>query len=342
MKIALDAMGGDHAPSAIVEGAVEALNEYGDLELVLVGDERSILRELTGKRFPSDRVEISHAPEVIGMDEPPLAAIRKKKNSSIRKAIELEKGGAAHAVVSAGHSGVAMALALIVLGTSQGVDRPAIAAIMPTYKKPFVLIDAGANVDCNPVNLLQFALMGNAYAKYIFERPDPKVAILSIGEEATKGNELTKESFKLIKESGLNFMGNIEGKDIFLGDADVVVCDGFIGNIVLKTSEGLAEMVIKMLKKEIAGATAGRLGYLFIKGALKGFKKKTDYAEYGGAPLLGINGTCIISHGRSTSKAIKNAIKVASEFSRKKIYDIIREEINRNSLPVKGSTLAAG
>ncbi len=343
MIIALDAMGGDYAPSAIVEGAVEALNEYEDLEIILVGDERAITKELLGKQFPSLRVKINHAPEAVGMGESPMAAIR-KKNSSIRKAIDLVKAGEAHAVVSAGHSGVVMALALIVLGASTGVDRPAIGALMPTFKKPFLLIDAGANVDSTPANLFQFALMGNAFAKHILGRPSPRVAILSIGEEESKGNELTKESFKLIQPAGLNFMGNIEGKDLFAGEADVVVCDGFVGNIVLKTSEGLAETVIKMLKQEIGSLPTGRLGYLFIKKALRGFKKKTDYAEYGGAPLLGINGTCIISHGRSTSKAIKNAVKIAAEFSRKKMFEIIREEINSKNamLPLKGNTVAAG
>lgn len=342
MKIALDAMGGDHAPSAIVEGAVEAVNERDDLSVVLVGEESAIGKELAGKKFPGARIEVRHAPESIDMDEMPLAAIRKKKNSSIRKAVDMVKAGEAQAVVSAGHSGVAMALALIVLGASKSVARPAIAAVMPTYKKPFVLLDAGANVDCTPLNLLQFAQMGNSYARHILNRPEPRVALLSIGGEANKGNELTKEAFKLIQGSGLNFIGNTEGKDIFLGDADVVVCDGFIGNIVLKTSEGLAEMVIKMLKREIAGATIGKLGYLFIKSALKGFKKKTDYAEYGGAPLLGINGTCIISHGHSTSKAIKNAVLLAAEFAGKNVHELINEELGKNPVLVRGDSLAAG
>ncbi len=342
MRIVLDAMGGDHAPSVIVEGAIEAANEYDDLEVILVGDEGAIQRELSGKKYPASRISVRHAPEVIGMGEPPLQAIRRKKNSSIRKAFDIVKAGEGDAVVTAGHSGVAMALALIVLGTSEGVDRPAIAAIMPTFKKPFVLIDAGANVDTGPANLLQFALMGNSYARHIWNREYPKIALLSIGEEATKGNELTKEAFKLISDSGLDFIGNMEGKDIFLGEADVVVCDGFVGNIVLKTSEGLAEVIIKMLKREIAGVTMGRVAYLLIKGAVRAFKKKTDYAEYGGAPLLGVNGTCIIGHGRSTSKAVKNAIKVASEFARKKVYQIISEEIKKTNPSVKGNTLAAG
>lgn len=327
MKIALDAMGGDFGPAITVEGAVETLNEEDDLEIILVGDEEIIKKELSTKRYPFSRLLIRHASEVVGMDEPALTAIRRKKDSSIRRAVELVKNREADAAVSAGHSGVAMAVSVFILGVSENVDRPAIATIMPTIKKPFVLIDAGANVDCTPQNLLQFALMGNAYCKTMFNIPLPRIALLSIGEEDTKGNILTKEAFKLIKKTSLNFIGNIEGKDIFTGDADVVVCDGFIGNVVLKTSEGLAEVIIKMLRKEITGVSTGRIGYLFLKPALRNFKKKTDYAEYGGAPLLGINGTCIISHGRSTAKAIKNAIKVAAEFSKKKVYEVIAEDI---------------
>lgn len=327
MKIALDAMGGDFGPAITVEGAVETLNEEDDLEIILVGDEEIIKKELSTKRYPFSRLLIRHASEVVGMDEPALTAIRRKKDSSIRRAVELVKNREADAAVSAGHSGVAMAVSVFILGVSENVDRPAIATIMPTIKKPFVLIDAGANVDCTPQNLLQFALMGNAYCKTMFNIPLPRIALLSIGEEDTKGNILTKEAFKLIKKTSLNFIGNIEGKDIFTGDADVVVCDGFIGNVVLKTSEGLAEVIIKMLRKEITEVSTGRIGYLFLKPALRNFKKKTDYAEYGGAPLLGINGTCIISHGRSTAKAIKNAIKVAAEFSKKKVYEVIAEDI---------------
>jgi glycerol-3-phosphate acyltransferase PlsX len=340
MRIALDAMGGDNAPSSIIEGALLAVNEYRDLEVALVGDEAVIRKELAGKKYPEARILVRHAPEVIGMHEPALAAIRKKKNSSIRKSIDMVRAGEAQAVVSAGHSGVAMALSLLLLGMAESVERPAIAAIMPTLKKPFILIDAGANVDSSPVNLFQFALMGDAYARHIFGRAEPKVGILSIGEESTKGNELTKESFKLIETSGLNFIGNIEGKDVFLGEADVVVCDGFIGNVVLKTSEGLAEVIIKMLKREIGSLILGKLGYIFIKGAVRAFKKKTDYAEYGGAPLLGINGTCIISHGRSNGMAIKNALKVAQEFARKDLNHLISQQIE--SRAAKGNTLAAG
>ncbi|MEW6676026.1 MAG: phosphate acyltransferase PlsX [Nitrospirota bacterium] len=329
MRIALDAMGGDHAPAVNVEGAVETVNEFDHIELILVGDESLIRRELDSRRYPLNRITIRHTSQVVRMDESPSVAIRKKKDSSIKRAVELVKAGEADAFVSAGHSGVAMATALFLLGTSKGVDRPAIAAIMPALKGQFVLIDAGANVDCRPENLFQFALMGNAYCRSILEKPEPKVALLSIGEEDTKGNELTKEAFKLLKEADINFTGNIDGNDIFTGNADVIVCDGFIGNLVLKTSEGLAEIIIKMLKREIADMTTGKVGYLFMRPALRNFKKKTDYDEYGGAPLLGINGTCIISHGRSTAKAIRNAIRVASDFSEKKVYEVIASEIER-------------
>jgi glycerol-3-phosphate acyltransferase PlsX len=336
MRIALDAMGGDFAPAVTVEGAVETVNESEDIEIVLVGDEPSIKRELSGKRYPPTRLHIRHASQVVGMDEPAVAAMRKKKDSSIRRAIELVKNREADAVVSAGHSGVAMAMALYMLGVSEGVHRPAIATMMPTLKGPFVLIDAGANVDCDPENLLQFALMGDAYCRTMLNNPEPKIALLSIGEEDTKGNLLTKEAFKLLKDAAIRFIGNIEGKDIFMGRADVVVCDGFIGNIVLKTSEGLAEVILKMLKREIADRATGRIGYLLMKPALRNFRRKTDYAEYGGAPLLGINGTCIISHGRSSAKAIRNAIKAAAEFSRKKVYEIITEEIKSGGKSAQG------
>jgi glycerol-3-phosphate acyltransferase PlsX len=328
MKIALDAMGGDYAPDVTVAGAIEAVSEY-DVEVILVGDRERLSEVLRDKRYPASRISIFHASEVAGMDEAPVAVLRKKKDSSIRKAVELVKTGKADAAVSAGHSGVAMAMALFLLGKVPGVDRPAIAAIMPSLTGHFVLLDAGANVDCKPENLLEFAYMGNAYYKAIFNEPAPKVALLSIGEEDTKGNELTKEAFKLLKGSkGFNFTGNIEGKDVFAGHADVIVCDGFVGNIVLKTSEGLAETIIKMLKREIANVATGKLGYLMIKPAIRNFKKRTDYDEYGGAPLLGINGTCIISHGRSSARALKNAIKYASEMAKQRVHENIATALN--------------
>lgn len=330
MRIALDAMGGDYGPAVNIEGAIETVNDFDDIDIILVGDEASILRELDSKRYPPNRISIKHASQIVRMDESTAVAIRKKKDSSIRRAVELVKNDGADAFVSAGHSGVVMATALILLGTSNFVDRPAIATIMPGLKLPFVLIDAGANLHCKPKNLFQFALMGSIYCRAILGRPDPRVALISTGEEDTKGNELTKEAFKLLKEADINFIGNIDGKDIFTGNADVIVCDGFIGNVVLKTSEGLAEVLMKMLKREVVNLTAGRIGYLLIKPALRNFKKKTDYDEYGGAPLLGINGTCIISHGRSTAKAIKNAIRVASDLAENKVYEIISSAIEKS------------
>jgi len=327
MKVALDAMGGDFAPEMMVAGAVEAVNEY-DMEVILVGDRERLNDSLAGKRYHSQQISIVHSSEIVAMNESPAAALRKKKDSSIRVAIDLVKSGLADAAVSAGNSGVAMATSLFVLGKLPHVDRPAIATIMPSLTGFFVLMDAGANVDCKPDNLLQFALMGNAYYRELFNTPKPRIALLSIGEEDTKGNELTKEAFKLLRNTDLNFTGNIEGKDIFSGSADVIVCDGFIGNIVLKVSEGLAETILKMLKREIVGAATGKLGYMMIKPAIRNFRRRTDYSEYGGAPLIGINGACIISHGRSSSKAIKNAIQVSAEMARKKVHQTIAQTLS--------------
>lgn len=320
-------MGGDYAPSVNVEGAVETVNERDDIDIILIGNEQLIRQELRSKQFDPRRISVEHASQVIGMHEPPTSAIRKKKDSSIRVGIELVKAGKADAFVSAGHSGVVMATSLLLLGTSKGVLRPAIATVMPTLRDTFILLDAGANVDCKPEHLLQFALMGNTYCKLLLGKAVPKVALLSIGEEDTKGNELTKEAFKLIKGTHLKFIGNIEGKDMFTGKADVIVCDGFIGNIALKISEGLAEAILKMLKREISSVSTGRIGYLMLKPAIKNFKKRTDYDEYGGAPLLGINGACIISHGRSSSKAIKNALKVAAGYAGKRVFEAISTDI---------------
>ncbi len=326
MRIALDAMGGDYAPAVTIEGAIEAVREVRDLSVILVGSEAELSSGLKERDYPASLISIRHASQVVEMGESPVTALRRKKDSSIKIAVELVKSGEADAMVSAGNSGVVMATALYLLGKLQGVERPAIAAVMPTLKGLFVLIDAGANVDCKASHLLQFAVMGNAYARTIFNIDEPKIGLLGIGEEDAKGNELTKEAFKLLKESGVNFIGNVEGKDVFAGNADVVVCDGFVGNIALKISEGLAETIAKMLKREISEQTTGRIAYLFLKNALKSFKKKTDYSEYGGAPLLGISKPCIISHGRSTSKAIKNAVRLAGEFYRKGVTDVISGE----------------
>lgn len=330
MRVALDAMGGDHAPSVNIEGAIETVNEFEDIEIILVGDTALINQELQRKIYPAARLSLQHASQVVEMHESPSTALRKKKDSSIKIGLEMVKSGRADAFVSAGHSGAVMATSLLLLGKSKGVDRPAIATLMPTIKDTFIMLDVGATVDCKPENLLQFALMGNTYCRLILEKDSPRVALLSIGEEDTKGNEVTKEAFKLIKESHINFIGNVEGKDIFSGNADVVVCDGFIGNVALKISEGLAETILKMLKREISSVSTGRLAYLMMKPAIRNFKKRTDYDEYGGAPLLGINGTSIISHGRSSSKAIKNALKVAADYSLKRVYEAISIAIEKD------------
>ncbi len=326
MRIALDAMGGDLAPEMPVAGAIEAVTEY-DVEVILVGDRERLKECLKNNRYPHHKISVFHASQVVQMDESPVVAMRKKIDSSIRKAVELVKKKEADACVSAGHSGVMMATSFLLLGKLPNVDRPAIATVMPSLTGFFVLLDAGANVDCKPKNLLQFSYMGNAYFSAIFGEPSPKIALLSIGEEDTKGNEQTLEAFKLLKNTNLNFIGNIEGKDVFTSAADVVVCDGFVGNIVLKVSEGIVETMMKMLKREIAGISTGKIGYLMIKPALRQFKKRTDYSEYGGAPLLGINGISIVCHGRSTARALKNAIRVAIEMSRQKVHEKIADSL---------------
>ncbi|MGB9710109.1 MAG: phosphate acyltransferase PlsX [Thermodesulfovibrio sp.] len=325
LKIAVDAMGGDFAPEVNILGAIEAASD-SEIEIILVGEENKINEFLKDRKDLKGKISILHVEEQVGMDETVSTAIR-RKNTSMKKAIELVKEGNAQAVLSAGNSGAMMALSLLLLGKLPNVDRPAIATVMPSLKGHFILLDAGANVDCKAEHLLQFAYMGNAYHKALFNSTSPKIALLSIGEEATKGNEATKEAFRLLKSSKLNFIGNIEGKDIFFGSADVVVCDGFVGNIVLKVGEGLAEALMKMLKREVTEIITGRLGYMMIKPAIKSFRKKVDYSEYGGALLLGINGTSIICHGRSSAKAIKNAIKVAAEMAKKEIYKTISESL---------------
>jgi glycerol-3-phosphate acyltransferase PlsX len=327
MKIALDAMGGDYAPSATVKGAVLAVNEYG-MDAILVGDEDKIIKELAQESFPSHKIKIIHSPQVVGMSEPPSQALRQKKSSSIKMAVDLVRSGEADALVSAGNSGVTMATSQLVLGKLKGVDRVAIAAPMPTLKGTSVLIDAGANVDCKAPHLFQFAIMGQSYTRALFELPEPKIGLLGIGEEDDKGNTLTKESFKLLKNLGDRFIGNIEGKEVFMGAADIVVCDGFVGNVVLKVSEGLAEAMAAMIKKEISERFLSILGYYFMKPALKSYRKKTDYSEYGGAPLLGLNKISIISHGRSSPKAIKNALRIASELYEKKLPEKMGNELS--------------
>jgi glycerol-3-phosphate acyltransferase PlsX len=324
-RIAVDAMGGDHAPDEIVKGALLAAAEYPGVEILLVGREE-VLRDLLGSAVPP-RITLVDAREVVDMTDNALAPLRRKRNSSIRVCANLVAEGKADVMVSAGHTGAAMTSAYKVLGTIEGVSRPALAAVLPSAKGFTVLLDVGANVDAKPANLREFAVMGHFYAQMIFGIAEPRVGLLSIGEEEGKGNELTKETFRVLMETGLNFIGNAEGRDIFNGNADVIVCDGFIGNVVLKASESLAEMMRTLIREEITSTFTRKIGALLAKGAFDGVKKRTDYAEYGGAPLLGVKGGCIISHGRSNAKAVKNAIRVARDFATSQVDTKIREKI---------------
>lgn len=326
MKIAVDAMGGDDAPAAIVEGAIAAAREY-DVEPILVGDEAEIKRALSIHNVMGLPLSIVHASQRVEMHESPSSVVRKKKDSSVWVATRLVKEGEAVAVVSAGHTGASMAVGLMQLKPLSCVERPAIATPLPTLTGTAILIDVGANVDCKPNHLFQFAIMGRIYAEEIFGITAPRVGLLSIGEEDSKGNELTKEVFKMLKKSKLNFIGNIEGREVYSGRADVIVCDGFTGNVALKISEGLSEAMRQFLKQEILASVAGKLGYALLKSSFARFKKKVDYAEYGGAPLLGLDGISIICHGRSSSEAIKNAIRVAKESYNRGVTRHIKEQI---------------
>ncbi len=329
MKIAVDAMGGDDAPFSEVKGALDACEAFG-VEIILVGDETAIRAALSAYGKTPPAISIVHTPTRIEMGESPLN-IRRKKDASICVATEKVKTGEASAVISAGNSGASMAAAFFILGAIPGIDRPAIATMLPTLKGTSILIDAGANVDCKPKHLAAFAVMGDVYAKDVLGIAKPRVGLLNIGEEDSKGNELTKEAFLLLKSAPVHFIGNVEGKELYAGHADVVVCDGFVGNIALKVSEGLAEAIMQFLKKEIMATALGRLGGLLLKPAFRRFKNKIDYAEYGGAPLLGVNGISIISHGRSSPKAIKNAIRVAKESFEKGVNRHIQEEMAGSS-----------
>lgn len=327
MRIALDAMGGDSSPTAEVEGAVLAAREY-KTEVVLVGDEKLLRSELEKHRTSGLPITISHASQRVEMHESPVAVLRKKKDSSIIVATKLVRDEKASAVVSAGNSGATMAAALLILGPVKGVERPAIATILPTLEGVAIMLDVGANVDCKPKHLYQFAIMGHAYAVKMLQKENPRIGLLSIGEEDTKGNILTKETFRYLKNSPLNFIGNVEGKDVYSGRADVIVCDGFIGNVALKISEAVAETMGKMLAREIKKSPGGKIGYLLLKKAFASFKKKVDYAEYGGAPLLGVNGVSIICHGRSTPKAIKNAIGMSVKLSEVQTIQYLQKDVS--------------
>ena len=336
MRVAVDAMGGDHAPTVAVEGAVVAVREFG-IPVTLVGDTSRISAELSQHNTTGLDIILKNATEVVGMHDSASDAVRKKRDSSIRVCFDLVKSGEADAVVSAGNSGATMAAGMFVLKRLNGIERPAIAQVLPNVQGHTVVLDVGGNVDCKPVHLVQFAIMGEVYARHILGIDNPRVGLLSNGEEDSKGNELTRETNVILKDISFNYTGYVEGRDIFNGGVDVVVCDGFVGNVVLKLSEGLAEAVGTMLREEIKGSFLSKVGYLLARPAFKRFKKKVDYAEYGGAPLLGIDGVGMICHGGSNVKAIKNAIRFAHENVEKKVNQRLAEKLQENLATLRTS-----
>ncbi|ACI18358.1 phosphate acyltransferase PlsX [Dictyoglomus thermophilum] len=325
MKIALDAMGGDYAPLETTKGALEAIKE-SNITVVLVGKEEELQKILKDYEYDKSRIEIVNAEEVIEMHEHPAFAVKEKENSSIVKAIKLLKERKVDGAVSAGNTGAVMSSALLYLGRIKGIKRPAISTLIPTLTEvPSIILDIGANVDCKKEYLEQFALMGKIYMEEVFNIKDPKIALLNIGEEEGKGNQLAQETYNLLKNNPIfNFIGNVEGKDLFKGIANVIVCDGFVGNIAIKTAEGVAETLFELLSSEIKSSLWSTILGMLLKPKFKNVKKKLDYSEFGGAPLLGVDGTVIISHGRSKAKAIKNALKLAEK--------VVKLEINRKIL----------
>jgi len=329
--IAVDAMGGDEAPRNIVDGALAAVRHF-DLGVLLVGQARAIDAELarySGDDGPIDRsrVRVLDTPDVVGMEESPAAALRRKPAASIRAAAGAVAKGEASALVSAGHTGATVMAAHAAFGMLPGVDRPALAAVIPTRRRPALLLDVGASVECRPTHLLQFAVMGSMFARVVYDIASPRVGLLSIGHEETKGNELTRDAHQLLKASPVNFIGNVEARDVYSGGADVIVCDGFTGNVALKTSEGLVELVEGLLSEELSSTITNRVGSLFTRRALRHFRMRVDYSEYGGAPLLGVAGVTIVGHGRSSAKAVRNAVAMAYRFADTRFIARVGQEI---------------
>lgn len=328
MIVAVDGMGGDNAPKAVVEACVEAVKEFG-VNIIITGPESIIKSELEKYTYDSSKIEILNATEVISPNEHSAMAIRRKKDSSLYKALMLVKEGKAEGVISAGSTGALLSGATLLVGRIKGIERPVLAPIMPGKNGAFMIVDAGANVDCKPQYLVQFALMGKVYFENILKVNNPTVGLINIGAEEEKGNDLTKKAFKLLKEADFNFVGNVEPRDISNGDTNVLVCDGFIGNTVLKMYEGVAGNIFSMLKKEIMSSTISKIGGLLLKPVFNGFKKKFDYTEYGGSAFLGTKGIVIKAHGSSNAKALKNAIKQAKLCSEAKIVDKITKELEK-------------
>lgn len=334
MRIAIDGMGGDRAPQVIVEGAVAAAKELGE-DIIIVGEEYNLNREIDKYKPVPSNIRVHHAPAVVEMHEPATASIRRKKDSSINVGIELIKNGEADAFISAGNTGAVVCSAVFNLGLLPGIERPGIAIVFPTLFGFSLLIDVGANINPTSTHLLHYAIMGDAYSKYILNKSNPTIGLLNVGVEETKGTDFVKGTRDLLRESGLNFIGNVEGRGIFTGKTDVIVCDGFVGNVVLKVSESLADAIKTLLRNELTKSKITKFGAFLSQSAFKALAKETDYSEYGGAPLLGLNGRCFISHGGSTAKAIKNAIRIAAEFMSHKINEHIMEGIERYSAKEK-------
>ena len=326
MNVAVDAMGGDHAPRVVVQGAVRAASEL-DIDITLVGNRDAIDKELA-RCLSTHHVAVYHCDETVRMDESPLKAVRQKKDSSINVAFDLVKSGEADAVVSAGNSGATLASGVVALGCLEGIERPAIASVFPGERGYVVLIDVGANVDCRPNHLFKFGVMAHAFASSCLGMKNPAIGLLSIGQEGTKGNELVRMTRGLFEESPLNFVGNVEGRDIFSGNVEIIVCDGFVGNVALKLSEGMADSMTKLLKAELKNSLSGRAALLMGRRSFQRFEQKLNYEEYGGAPLLGINGVGIVCHGGSSDSAIKNAIRLARQYVDNRLLEKMVERLN--------------
>ena len=336
MRIAIDAMGGDGGPSVIVDGALVAARHL-QVGLLLAGDtvaiEAELARHPVASLFRRLDIVIVDAPERVEMSESPAQALRRKPRASIRAAAEAVRDGRADAIFSAGHTGATVMAAHAAFGLLPGVDRPALATIIPTRRTPAVLLDAGATVGCRASHLVQFAVMGCAYARVALGLDAPRVGLLSVGEEESKGTDVTREAHRLLKEAPINFIGNIEGRHVYAGDADVIVCDGFTGNVTLKLSEGLVETVEALLHDELAATFGGRVGYVLSRQAFRRFRRRVDYSEYGGAPLVGLNGLCIVGHGRSSAKAVANAVTMCVRAVEENLVDRLRAGVSTHAVP---------
>jgi glycerol-3-phosphate acyltransferase PlsX len=336
--IALDAMGGDGAPQVRIQGALDAVADF-DIFVRLVGPMKRLRREIGRFRSLPSGLELVDATEVVGMQDPPLTVLRGKRNSSLSVCAELVQSGRAVAMVTAGNTGAAWVAAKSTWGMIGGVDRPALAAILPKLDGHTLVLDVGANIEAKPRQLVQFAVMGSYYAAAVLGKNDPRVGLMSVGQEETKGGPRIRRHYRVLKSAGINFVGNVEGRDVFTGDVDVVVCDGFTGNVILKVAEGLGEMVIGMLKEEARQSPLYGAGLVLAKGAFRNVKKKVDYSEHGGAPLLGVDGACLIGHGRSTAKAIRNAIRFADSYASSGVIRRIGEKIHEvATVPTSGGS----